>query len=188
MVGLAEAHSRVIAARRRMGHIETRPVVRMATRAPELPTLPAIEQKTMPRSRVYCGYDHRGQWSGFPNRNQTPDELMAADYSRNICSVENIIFSVSGKFGFTVRQMKYGGRDARLVAARHALFYLCRKYTPLSLPRIGEMLGGFDHTTVLHGFKKVSDIVTNEDTEYAQSVRDLERVLSVTQSTCYWGA
>lgn len=187
MVGLAEAHSRVMQARKRMGHIETRPVVRMATRAPEPPPLPAIEQKPMPRSRVYCGYDHRGQWAGFQNRNRTPDELMAADYSRNICSIENIIFSVSGKFGFTVRQMKYGGRDARLVAARQALFYLCRKYTQLSLPRIGEMLGGFDHTTVRHGFIKVSAIVENDDTEYARAVRDLEHALSVTQSTCYWG-
>ena len=34
--------------------------------------------------------------------------------------------------------------------------YLCRELTDLSLPKIGELFGGRDHTTVIHAYEKVN--------------------------------
>jgi hypothetical protein len=46
-------------------------------------------------------------------------------------------------------------RDNEVVKARHIFFWLARRFTLRSLPYIGRMIGGRDHTTVLHGTRKV---------------------------------
>ena len=48
-------------------------------------------------------------------------------------------------------------RSRPLTQARHIAMYLTRECTGLSLVKIGEIFGGRDHTTVLHGIKKVED-------------------------------
>lgn len=45
-------------------------------------------------------------------------------------------------------------RRTPIVAARHEAMWRMRAETTLSLPEIGKRLGGFDHTTVLHGVRK----------------------------------
>lgn len=42
-------------------------------------------------------------------------------------------------------------RDRRVVLARQAIMYWSARLTMLSLPSIGRLMGGRDHTTVLHG-------------------------------------
>ena len=46
-------------------------------------------------------------------------------------------------------------RNKNIVLARQVAMYLCRELTDLSLPEIGEALGGKDHTTVLHAYNKI---------------------------------
>ncbi len=41
------------------------------------------------------------------------------------------------------------------MTARHIAMYLCRELTDLSLPKIGQLFGSRDHTTVLHAHRKV---------------------------------
>jgi chromosomal replication initiation ATPase DnaA len=50
-------------------------------------------------------------------------------------------------------------RDAEAVKARHILFWLARRFTLRSLPDIGRRTGGREHTTVLHGTRKVDAVV-----------------------------
>jgi chromosomal replication initiation ATPase DnaA len=50
-------------------------------------------------------------------------------------------------------------RDAEAVKARHIFFWLARRFTLRSLPYIGQKTGGRDHTTVLHGTRKVDAVV-----------------------------
>jgi len=47
-------------------------------------------------------------------------------------------------------------RKAAVVHARHVIMYLLYKDTSLSYPSIGEMLGGRDHTTVIHGVEAIA--------------------------------
>ncbi len=57
------------------------------------------------------------------------------------------------------------GRDrAREVALpRQIAMYLMREETGVSLPQIGEMLGGRDHTTVMYGCDKVADLLETDE-------------------------
>jgi chromosomal replication initiator protein len=54
--------------------------------------------------------------------------------------------------------------------------YLSRRLTDLSLGEIGERFGGRDHSTVLHGCRKVSGILMN-DTAFAGTVLQLQSAL-----------
>ena len=49
--------------------------------------------------------------------------------------------------------------------------YLLREETGLSLPQIGEILGGRDHTTVLYGYEKIADLLERDDRLRSQVVR-----------------
>jgi chromosomal replication initiator protein len=67
-------------------------------------------------------------------------------------------------------------RSRPLTQARHIAMYLTRECTGLSLVKIGEIFGGRDHTTVLHGIKKVEDEMRARDATFRQ-VQDLTRIV-----------
>jgi chromosomal replication initiator protein len=50
--------------------------------------------------------------------------------------------------------------------------YLCRELTDLSLPKIGELFGGRDHTTVMHAERKIGRLMAERRSLY-NSVMDL---------------
>jgi chromosomal replication initiator protein len=57
-----------------------------------------------------------------------------------------------------------GPRRSRQVALpRQVAMYLLREETNASLPAIGDALGGRDHTTVLYGYEKISDLIETDD-------------------------
>lgn len=65
-----------------------------------------------------------------------------------------IIDEVCAEHGFSYGEILGGQRNKKLVAARHKAFYRLSKETALSLPGIGRVMGGKDHTTVLHGIRQ----------------------------------
>jgi chromosomal replication initiator protein len=67
-------------------------------------------------------------------------------------------------------------RSRPLTQARHIAMYLMRECTGLSLVKIGEIFGGRDHTTALHGIKKVEDEMRSRDDTFRQ-VQDLTRMI-----------
>lgn len=52
-------------------------------------------------------------------------------------------------------------REHRIAHVRHVIMYLARELTPYSYPHIGRVLGGRDHTTILHGVRKIQGILPN---------------------------
>lgn len=52
-------------------------------------------------------------------------------------------------------------RQKHLVNARHTAFYLMARFTSKSYPQIGKLLGGFDHTSVLHGANRIKNLVSD---------------------------
>ena len=56
--------------------------------------------------------------------------------------------------------------------ARQIGMYLMRQHTDLSLPKIGEVFGGKDHTTVLYSCDKINQL-QNSDLNLAQTIRKL---------------
>ncbi len=67
-------------------------------------------------------------------------------------------------------------RSRPLTQARHIAMYLVRECTGLSLVKIGEIFGGRDHTTVLHGINKVEGEMRARDATFRQ-VQDLTRII-----------
>lgn len=60
-------------------------------------------------------------------------------------------------FGVTRPQLMADRRDRTLVLARHAIMYWAARLTVRSLPEIGRLMNGRDHTTVLHGARIYPD-------------------------------
>lgn len=67
-------------------------------------------------------------------------------------------------------------RSRHLVAARQVAMYLCRELTPLSLPKIGDVFGGRDHTTVMHADSKIRKLMGERRQVYAQ-VQELTELI-----------
>lgn len=65
-------------------------------------------------------------------------------------------------------------RTRNVAYPRQIAMYLCREMTETSLPRIGEIFGGRDHTTVIHAHDKISREM-NEDTKLNNIVKELIR-------------
>lgn len=63
----------------------------------------------------------------------------------------------------------YGSTRAQQIAlARQIAMYLCRELTPLSLPKIGQLFGGRDHTTVMYAHKKISQLIAERRSVFNQ--------------------
>ncbi|RSZ58129.1 chromosomal replication initiator protein DnaA [Massilia atriviolacea] len=71
-------------------------------------------------------------------------------------SVENIQKTVADFFSIKVADMYSKRRPANIARPRQIAMYLAKELTQKSLPEIGELFGGRDHTTVLHAVRKIA--------------------------------
>ena len=77
---------------------------------------------------------------------------------------QKIVELVAKEWQTTVEALLGRDRSQKIVQPRQVAMYLLRKETDASLPQIGEVLGGRDHTTVMHSIDKItSDIETKAD-------------------------
>src|SRR5688500_18817987 len=79
-------------------------------------------------------------------------------------SIENIQKTVADYYKIKVAEM-YSKKRSRIVARpRQMAMAISKELTPLSLPDIGEAFGGRDHTTVLHGYRKIAELRASDPT------------------------
>jgi chromosomal replication initiator protein len=81
-------------------------------------------------------------------------DLIPADGGPEINGA-TIMAATAEYFGLTMEDLCGSSRSRVLVTARQIAMYLCRELTDLSLPKIGQMFGGRDHTTVIHADRKI---------------------------------
>lgn len=75
-----------------------------------------------------------------------------------------IINVVAEHFGVKPEDITSKRRNSEFVQPRQVVMYLCNKYMEISLANIGKILGKKDHTTVIHGIKKVTaELEINEE-------------------------
>ncbi|MGA1694427.1 MAG: helix-turn-helix domain-containing protein, partial [Burkholderiaceae bacterium] len=74
-----------------------------------------------------------------------------------LISVENIQKTVADFFKIKVADMYSKKRPANIALPRQIAMYLAKELTQKSLPDIGDLFGGRDHTTVLHAVRKISE-------------------------------
>lgn len=88
--------------------------------------------------------------------------------SERIVSPDHILAEVARVFSVTTKDLKGSSRLRRFVEPRQIAMWLIRRTTCLSLPRIGKLFGGRDHTTVIHAVRKIDADLTCDPTTRAR--------------------
>jgi chromosomal replication initiator protein len=91
-------------------------------------------------------------------------------------SVENIQKTVADFFNIKVADMYSKKRPANIARPRQIAMYLAKELTKKSLPEIGDLFGGRDHTTVLHAVRKIA-ADRNKNPECNHEIHVLEQTL-----------
>ncbi|HVA96118.1 MAG TPA: chromosomal replication initiator protein DnaA [Candidatus Acidoferrales bacterium] len=76
---------------------------------------------------------------------------------------DDIIEYVCSYYKVKTTQLKGPKRTASLVRARQVAMYLIHKELGVTLVEIGNLLGGRDHTTIMHGVDKITDLVDKKE-------------------------
>jgi chromosomal replication initiator protein len=91
-------------------------------------------------------------------------------------SVEEIQQRVAERFGISRAELVGSSRAATPLRARQVAIFLTRELTDLSLPQIGRLYGGRDHSTVLNSLRRL-EAGLGDDAELAERVRELRGVI-----------
>jgi chromosomal replication initiator protein len=101
---------------------------------------------------------------GMP-MNEQMVEMALADIlpRRSKVGPEEIVRRVADTFGISIDSMTGRDRSRQVALPRQVAMYLLREEANISLPQIGEVLGGRDHTTVIYGCDKIADMLETDD-------------------------
>ena len=91
-------------------------------------------------------------------------------------SVENIQKAVADFYGIKVADMYSKKRPANIAKPRQIAMYIAKELTQKSLPEIGELFGGRDHTTVLHAVRRIIEL-RSLDSQLNHELHVLEQTL-----------
>jgi chromosomal replication initiator protein len=78
-------------------------------------------------------------------------------------SSDQIIHAVAQHYGIERERLLARDRSRQVALPRQVAMYLLREETESSLPEIGDILGGRDHTTVMYGCDKINDLIETDD-------------------------
>jgi chromosomal replication initiator protein len=87
-----------------------------------------------------------------------------------------IIETVADHFGVQVTAFEGRSRSQAIARPRQVAMYLLREEIGTSLPQIGALLGGRDHTTVIYGCERIADLL-EEDPDLRREVLTLRKLL-----------
>jgi chromosomal replication initiator protein len=88
-------------------------------------------------------------------------DLSRNDIPRPV-TAEEILAATAAAWGFSTADLRSPSRKQPLVRSRQVAMYLCRELTDLSLPKIGALFGGRDHTTVMHAIDRINTLITTD--------------------------
>ena len=91
-------------------------------------------------------------------------------------SLDIIVDTVCETMNITPSDVNGKSRKKDTVLARQMVMYLAQKLTSLPSSRIGRLIGGRDHSTVIHSCKKMAQLITSDKT-VAENVREIEKLL-----------
>jgi chromosomal replication initiator protein len=123
--------------------------------------------------------------TAFASLNRTPvdmslvqtvlKDLITLD-DDNIIAPVDIITSTADYFKLSVDDLYGSSRSQAIATARQIAMYLCRELTNLSLPKIGQLFGNRDHTTVMYANKKISELMKERRSIYNQVTELTSRI------------
>lgn len=80
-----------------------------------------------------------------------------------VIPIEEIQTQVGKFYDVTVKEIKATKRTQDIVLARQVAMFLAREMTDNSLPKIGKEFGGRDHSTVLHAYNKIKNMISQDE-------------------------
>ncbi|MHC6222987.1 chromosomal replication initiator protein DnaA [Arthrobacter sp. MMS24-S77] len=107
-------------------------------------------------------------------------DLITDDGAQEI-TADQILKQTAEYFKLSMEELCSKSRTRTLVTARQIAMYLCRELTDMSLPKIGQELGGRDHTTVIHADRKIRElmaerrVIYNQVTELTNRIKQQQR-------------
>lgn len=81
---------------------------------------------------------------------------------KNHVKPEEVVAAVASYFQIKLSQLKGGRRDRSYAFPRQILYYILRLELRMPLMDIGQFLGGRDHTTILYGVRKISELLSTD--------------------------
>ncbi len=112
---------------------------------------------------------------------QTVLKDIAPVHEETVIAPIEIINAVSNYYKITPDEIYGNSRTAAIAMARQIAMYICREQTNLSLPKIGQLFGNRDHTTVMYANRRVAEwmnerrYVYNQVTEIINTIRNNHR-------------
>jgi len=123
--------------------------------------------------------------TAFASLNRTPvdmalvqtvlKDLITLD-DDNVIAPTDIINHTAAYFKLTVDDLYGSSRSQAVATARQIAMYLCRELTNLSLPKIGQLFGNRDHTTVMYANKKITELMKERRSIYNQVTELTSRI------------
>ncbi|MDD9207115.1 chromosomal replication initiator protein DnaA [Georgenia sp. 10Sc9-8] len=123
--------------------------------------------------------------TAFANLNRQPVELSLAemvlkdlitDADGEDITPSLIMGQTADYFTVSIEALCSADRSRVLVNARQIAMYLCRELTDLSLPKIGQLFGGRDHTTVMHANRKIREQMAEKRSTFNQVTELTNRI------------
>ncbi len=91
-------------------------------------------------------------------------------------TIEEIQRKVAEHYNVRLSDMIGPKRVRTIARPRQIAMYLAKQLTPRSLPEIGRRFGGRDHTTIMHGVRRIEELMV-EDTQMVEDLQLLRRLL-----------
>lgn len=95
---------------------------------------------------------------------------------KNVITIDSIIDVVASHYELSIDQICSANRSSNVAYPRQIAMYLCKQLTPASLKEIAAKLGKKDHSTILHGIKKIEEDL---EAEKKANKNDLSNKLDV---------
>lgn len=94
-------------------------------------------------------------------------DIISLDEEAEILPTD-IVNATADYFNLSVDELYGPSRTQEIASARQVGMYLCRDLTSMSLPKIGQLFGGRDHTTVMYAHKKITQLIAERRSVYNQ--------------------
>lgn len=123
--------------------------------------------------------------TAFSNLNKAPIDLQLAHTvlkdlvlteDTNVVSPTDIIAITATFYQLSIDDLYGSSRSQTIALARQVAMYLSREMTNLSLPKIGQLFGNRDHTTVMYANKKIAELMKERRSIYNQVTELTNRI------------
>ena len=123
--------------------------------------------------------------TAFANLNRSPVDMelvqtvlkdVIALGEDSVISPVEIINQTAEYFKLPIEDIYGSSRSQAVAIARQIAMYLCREMTDLSLPKIGQLFGNRDHTTVMYANRKITQLMKERRSIYNQVTELTSRI------------